>query len=99
MKNSIKQSLILSLLLFVSGMGYAILISSSALDSMCNDFSITAMATQPSAECTGLFNDTIVDSTIWISLWAVLAFFIFLIFIEHFLPAMEKKKPKRTKPS
>ena len=97
MKQSYKQAFALSVLMFVVGMSFMTYSYSSALGEVCYDFDITAQVTQPGGdgECSDLFAEMVFGSSIWLALWAVLCFFIFLIFIEHFLPKLRKKQKKQ----
>lgn len=99
MKQSYKQSFAFSVMIFVVGMAFMTYSHSLALGEVCSDFDLTAQVTQPggAGECSDVFTDMFFSSSIWLVLWAVLCFFIFLIFIEHFLPKFKTKQNQQKK--
>lgn len=94
MRKAVKQSLILSAAIFAAGFIFILFYSSSAVDEICTGFSITGMVTQQ-GECCNIFSEIVAGSTFWLALWAVICFYLFLIFIEHVLPKLEKRKRKK----
>ncbi len=93
MKKSYKQAFALSVIMFIAGVAFMTYAQSLAFDEMFSGFGITGMVTGES-QYSDFFAEMVLGSTIWLALWAVLCFFIFLIFIEYFLPKISKKRKK-----